>query len=137
MSEVATALGIPEKTAYARMRLAYAKLARRKPPATLFAEELELLGPLTDRRLVHLQCNAGQDSISLALRGATVTGVDISDTRPALLRPTESTVMRDPHGLRLPEPAPRFARASEMNWLFSGALGPHTAALRSRPARRA
>ncbi|RYE89793.1 MAG: SAM-dependent methyltransferase, partial [Myxococcales bacterium] len=28
---------------------------------TLFDEERELLGPLAGRRLVHLQCNAGQD----------------------------------------------------------------------------
>jgi SAM-dependent methyltransferase len=47
--------------------------------STLFPEELELLGDLAGRRLVHLQCNAGQDSLSLAARGATVTGVDISD----------------------------------------------------------
>ena len=46
---------------------------------TLFPEELELLGPLDGLRLVHLQCNAGQDSLSLARRGARVTGVDISD----------------------------------------------------------
>ena len=48
--------------------------------STLFPEELELLGPLEGRTLVHLQCNAGQDSLSLAALGATVTGVDISDT---------------------------------------------------------
>ncbi|MCB9762680.1 MAG: methyltransferase domain-containing protein [Alphaproteobacteria bacterium] len=46
---------------------------------TLFPEEVALLGPLDGRRLVHLQCNAGQDSLSLARRGAEVVGVDISD----------------------------------------------------------
>lgn len=46
---------------------------------TLFPDELELLGDLTGQRLVHLQCNCGQDSVSLAGLGATVTGVDISD----------------------------------------------------------
>ena len=45
----------------------------------LFPEELELLGELRGRSLVHLQCNAGQDSLSLARRGARVTGVDFSD----------------------------------------------------------
>lgn len=46
----------------------------------LFPEELELLGDaLAGKRLVHLQCNAGQDSLCLARRGAIVTGVDISD----------------------------------------------------------
>jgi SAM-dependent methyltransferase len=48
--------------------------------STLFPEELELLGDIAGRSLVHLQCNAGQDSLSLAARGAEVTGVDISDT---------------------------------------------------------
>ena len=46
---------------------------------TLFPEELELLGELDGVELLHLQCNAGQDTLSLARRGARVTGVDISD----------------------------------------------------------
>jgi SAM-dependent methyltransferase len=48
--------------------------------STLFPEELKLLGDVRDQRLLHLQCNAGQDTVSLALRGAMVTGVDFSDT---------------------------------------------------------
>lgn len=47
--------------------------------STLFPEEIELLGSIDGSRLVHLQCNAGQDSLSLAALGAVVTGVDISD----------------------------------------------------------
>lgn len=46
---------------------------------SLFPEELELLGDLNGQRILHLQCNCGQDSLSLARRGAAVTGVDISD----------------------------------------------------------
>ena len=46
---------------------------------TLFPEEIELLGDVRGLSLVHLQCNAGQDTLSLAQRGAVVTGVDISD----------------------------------------------------------
>lgn len=46
----------------------------------LFPEEVELLGALTGKKLVHLQCNAGQDSLCLARRGAAVTGVDLSDS---------------------------------------------------------
>lgn len=38
-----------------------------------------MLGDVRGKRIVHLQCNAGQDSLSLAARGARVTGVDISD----------------------------------------------------------
>jgi SAM-dependent methyltransferase len=46
---------------------------------TLFDTELELLGDIVGKSLVHLQCNSGQDSLCLARLGATVTGVDISD----------------------------------------------------------
>lgn len=52
----------------------------------LFPEELELLGDLTGKSLVHLQCNSGQDSLGLARRGARVTGVDISDEAIAFAR---------------------------------------------------
>lgn len=51
----------------------------RSGGSTLFPEELELLGDITGQRLVHLQCNSGQDTLSLAALGAEVTGVDISD----------------------------------------------------------
>jgi SAM-dependent methyltransferase len=47
--------------------------------STLFHEECDLLGELEGRSLVHLQCNSGGDSISLARLGARVTGVDASD----------------------------------------------------------
>lgn len=41
--------------------------------------ELELLGDLSGKSVLHLQCHFGQDSISLARLGAEVTGVDLSD----------------------------------------------------------
>ncbi|MBS3913639.1 MAG: class I SAM-dependent methyltransferase [Bacteroidetes bacterium] len=41
--------------------------------------ELHLLGNIQGKSILHLQCHFGQDSISLARMGATVTGVDISD----------------------------------------------------------
>ena len=43
-------------------------------------EERALLGELTGVSIVHLQCNCGEETLSLAQLGATVTGVDISDT---------------------------------------------------------
>jgi len=46
---------------------------------SVFPEELALLGELAGRSLLHLLCNAGQDSLSFAALGAQVTGVDISD----------------------------------------------------------
>lgn len=51
----------------------------REGGSTLFPEEVELLGDIAGLRLAHLQCNAGQDTLSLAKLGAQVTGVDISD----------------------------------------------------------
>lgn len=51
----------------------------RQGGSTLHPEETRLLGELTGQRLIHLQCNAGQDTLSLAQHGAEVTGVDISD----------------------------------------------------------
>jgi SAM-dependent methyltransferase len=53
---------------------------------TIFPEERELLGDLAGGRLLHLLCNAGQDSLSLASLGAKVTGVDISDEAVGLAR---------------------------------------------------
>lgn len=51
----------------------------REGGSTLFPDELELLGDLTGKQLVHLQCNCGQDSLSLARLAGSVVGVDISD----------------------------------------------------------
>jgi SAM-dependent methyltransferase len=51
----------------------------RSGGSTLFPEELELVGELSGRSLVHLCCNAGQDTLSLARLGARATGIDISD----------------------------------------------------------
>ncbi len=41
--------------------------------------ELNLLGDILGKEILHLQCHFGQDSISLARMGAKVTGIDLSD----------------------------------------------------------
>lgn len=41
--------------------------------------ELDLLGDVKGKRILHLQCHFGQDTLSLARLGAEVTGLDISD----------------------------------------------------------
>lgn len=79
--------------------------------STLFPEELELLGDLEGKALAHLQCNSGGDSLSLAMRGASVTGVDISDA--AIL-----------YARRLSKEAgipARFERADVYDWLEEAA----------------
>lgn len=47
--------------------------------SSLNSIELELLGELSGKSILHLQCHFGQDSISLSRIGAEVTGVDLSD----------------------------------------------------------
>ena len=47
--------------------------------STLFAEETDLVGEVRGRRVLHILCNSGQDTVSWAKRGADVTGVDLSD----------------------------------------------------------
>lgn len=41
--------------------------------------ELELLGDVEGKTILHLQCHFGQDTIALSRLGAEVTGVDLSD----------------------------------------------------------
>jgi ubiquinone/menaquinone biosynthesis C-methylase UbiE len=41
--------------------------------------ELKLLGNIKGKRVLHLQCHFGQDTISLQKLGASVVGIDLSD----------------------------------------------------------
>jgi SAM-dependent methyltransferase len=79
----------------------------REGDSTLFREELDLLGKLEGRSLVHLQCNSGGDSISLARLSATVTGVDASDEAVSLARD-----LAEKTGIRA-----TFERADVYDWL--------------------
>ena len=81
--------------------------------STLFPEELRLLGDPAGKTLVHLQCNAGGDSLSLARLGAEVTGVDLSDAAIASARR-----LAEQSGI----PA-RFVRADVYDWLAETAMG--------------
>lgn len=46
---------------------------------TLNEIELSLLGDVSGKKILHLQCHFGQDTLSLARLGAKMTGVDLSD----------------------------------------------------------
>ncbi len=46
---------------------------------TLNSIELDLLGDVKGKKILHLQCHFGLDSLSMARMGAQVTGVDLSD----------------------------------------------------------
>ena len=50
-----------------------------KGRTSLNAIELDLLGDIKGKNILHLQCHFGQDSISLSRIGAKVTGIDFSD----------------------------------------------------------
>ncbi len=50
-----------------------------KGKSSLNPVEIELLGDVTNKSILHLQCHFGLDSISLSKIGAHVTGVDFSN----------------------------------------------------------
>jgi SAM-dependent methyltransferase len=50
-----------------------------KENTSLNSIELDLLGDIQDKSILHLQCHFGQDTISLARMGATAIGMDLSD----------------------------------------------------------
>ncbi|MFE5642467.1 class I SAM-dependent methyltransferase [Rhodococcus sp. NPDC056516] len=83
----------------------------RNGGSTLFPEEVALLGEIAGSSILHLQCNSGQDSLSLAALGANVTGVDLSDSAIDFARTlsTESDI------------AAEFERAEVSGWLREAA----------------
>jgi SAM-dependent methyltransferase len=50
-----------------------------KGKSSLNSFELDLLGDVKGKSILHLQCHFGQDTLSLGRMGAKVTGVDLSD----------------------------------------------------------
>lgn len=56
----------------------------RRGRCSLAAIEVEEVGQVTGKRLLHLQCHFGQDTLSWARRGAIVTGADFSPKAIAL-----------------------------------------------------
>ncbi|GAB5491504.1 MAG: class I SAM-dependent methyltransferase [Phototrophicaceae bacterium] len=73
----------------------------------LFPEDMAILGNVKGKSLVHLQCNDGQDTLSIANHlGADVLGVDISDEAINFARK-----MSDETGI-----AGEFVRADIFDW---------------------
>lgn len=58
----------------------------RRGDSTLRPFELEEMGPVAGRELVHLQCHFGLDTLSWARQGARVTGLDFSGPAIAAAR---------------------------------------------------
>lgn len=50
-----------------------------KGKSTLNDIELELLGAISGKKILHLQCHFGQDTMNFSRMGAIATGIDLSD----------------------------------------------------------
>jgi 2-polyprenyl-3-methyl-5-hydroxy-6-metoxy-1,4-benzoquinol methylase len=58
----------------------------KRGKCTLHAIELEELGEIADKSLLHLQCHFGLDTLSWTRRGAKVDGADFSEKAIAKAR---------------------------------------------------
>ena len=67
---------------------------------TLTDIEIGEMGPVVGKSLLHLQCHFGMDTMSWARLGATVTGVDISDTAVELARQLNDEIGLDARFVR-------------------------------------
>lgn len=59
--------------------------------------ELELLGSVQGKSVLHLQCHFGQDTLSLARMGAKVTGIDLSPDAIAMAKDLAGQLQLDAH----------------------------------------
>lgn len=76
----------------------------------IYAEDMALLGDIKGKTLVHLQCNNGLDTLSIANHlGADVTGVDISDYAVEVARKLAE-------GSQIPA---KFVRSDIFDWFDS------------------
>ena len=71
--------GWNKKTAIHKTSSFYDLEKFKKGETSLNKIELEELGNVNGKKLLHLQCHFGMDTLSWAREGATVTGIDISD----------------------------------------------------------
>ncbi len=60
--------------------------AFKKGGSSLHKYELQVLGDVQGKSLLHLQCHFGQDTLSFARMGAQCTGIDLSDEGIALAK---------------------------------------------------
>lgn len=76
--------GWNKRTAIHKNSAFYNVEAFKKGKTSLNNIELEEVGDVKGKTLLHLQCHFGMDTLSWAREGATVTGVDLSDESIAL-----------------------------------------------------
>ena len=86
----------------------------REGCATLHPEEAALLGDLSGKPVVHLQCNSGRDTLSIRRLGAAkLLGVDISDEAVTFAQRLSAD-----SGVEA-----SFVRADVYDWLAAAATG--------------
>ncbi|HET9529006.1 MAG TPA: class I SAM-dependent methyltransferase [Blastocatellia bacterium] len=82
-----TNLGLWNNWARINQKSAFYDVASFKAgESSLTSIEIEELGDVAGKSLLHLQCHFGMDTLSWARRGARVTGVDFSEEAIALAR---------------------------------------------------
>jgi hypothetical protein len=87
---------------------AFYNLEAFKAGATsLLPIELEELGSVEGKTLLHLQCHFGMDTLSWARLGASVTGADFSDQH------YPRSILSEGTGLRCPVRLLRYLRSSQ------------------------
>ncbi|MBU2939310.1 class I SAM-dependent methyltransferase [Lacinutrix sp. C3R15] len=67
----------------------------KKGKSSLMPYELEALGDVSGKRLLHLQCHFGQDTLSWSRLGAKCVGVDLSDAGIALAKDLNAELQLD------------------------------------------
>ncbi len=75
-------------------------IASRAGELSLQPTERELLGDVSGKSLLHLQCHFGLDTLSWARLGATITGVDISDEAISLAQRLSTELKIPAHFIR-------------------------------------
>lgn len=78
--------GWNKRTAVHKASVFYNLEEFKKGKSSLNKIELEEVGDVKGKSLLHLQCHFGMDTLSWAREGATVTGVDLSDEAIALAK---------------------------------------------------
>mgnify|MGYP000123482899 CR=1 FL=1 len=67
----------------------------KKGRTSLMHYEIEAMGDVRDKSLLHLQCHFGQDTLSWSRKGAKCTGIDISEEGIKLARELNSELELD------------------------------------------
>ncbi len=71
--------GWNKRTAVHKSSAFYDVNSFKKGKSSLQKTELDALGDVTNKSILHLQCHFGLDTLSLARMGAKVTGIDLSN----------------------------------------------------------